>query len=86
MRASSWPSVLLLSLALIACGTDDGVEGESSLPADAAADSLTPQQQRARRDSAVARSGLPGAEGVGRALDASEAARARAQATDTMLD
>jgi len=69
-----------------ACGTDDGVEGESHLPGDAGGDTLTAEQQRARRDSAVAESRLPGAEGVGRALEASDAARERAQATDSLLD
>ena len=81
-----WLPVLTLALAIAACGTDDGVEGESTLPADAVADSLSPAQERARRDSAVARSGLPGAEGVSRALDASDAARARAEASDSLLE
>ena len=76
--------VMVLALALAACGTDDGVEGESALPADAVADSLTPEQQRARRDSAVAGSQLPGAGGVGRAMDAREAANARNAALDSI--
>ena len=73
--------VLVGLLALAGCGTDDGVDGESTLPV---TDSLSAQQQRARRDSAVAGSGLPGAEGVGRALDAAEAANARNEAHDTI--
>ena len=76
--------LLLLTLTLGGCGTDDGVEGESALPADAVRDTVSAARERARRDSAVARSGLPGAGGVGRAMDASEAARERAEATDTM--
>jgi len=78
--------VLVLVMTLAACGTDDGVEGESALPAGAVrtADSLSAEQQRARRDSAVAGSRLPGAAGVGRAMDASEAARARNESMDSI--
>ena len=32
--------VIVLALALAACGTDDGVDGESTLPADAVADTV----------------------------------------------
>lgn len=73
----------MLTLSLAAgCGTDDGVDGESTLPA---TDSLTAEQQRARRDSAVAGSNLPGAAGVGRAMDARDAANARNAEHDTLL-
>lgn len=58
----------------LACG------GGDAAPAEEAADTLTQQQ----RDSLVGASGLPGAGGVRRALDASEAARARAEAHDTV--
>lgn len=73
--------ILALGTVVAACG-DDVPDTEAI---EQPADTLTAQQQRARRDSAVAESGLPGAEGVRRAMDASEAASARARATDTLL-
>jgi hypothetical protein len=79
---------MVLALALAACGTDDGVEGESTLPADAVADTadtLSAAQQTERRQRAVSESGLPGARGIGGALDAAAAADARNAAHDTML-
>ena len=79
------PIIGVLTLAacvgLGACGTDDGVDGATTLPA---ADS-TPSTTRAQRDSAIAGSRLPGAQGVRGAMDASETARVRAEATDTLL-
>ena len=60
--------------------------GEDEAPSAEAMDTSDVRRTRARRDSAVAESGLPGAQGVGRALDASEAARRRAEATDTLLE
>ena len=75
--------LVVLALALTACGD---VEDDAAPEVEAVTDSLTAEQQRARRDSAIAGSRLPGAAGVGRAIDASEAARARAQATDTLLN
>ena len=72
--------LMALALGLAACGTDDGVDGESTLPAD----TLTAEQQRARRDSAVAESRLPGAEGVGRAMDARTMANERNAAHDSL--
>ena len=71
----------LLVLMLFVAACDDETEDAATIPAD----TLSAEQQRARRDSAVAGSNLPGAAGVGRAMDAAEAARARAEATDTML-
>lgn len=75
-------TALLVLLALPGCGTEE----EAATPAAAAVDSLTPEQQRARRDSAIAGSRLPGAGGVGRALDARDAANARSAEHDTLLD
>ena len=79
--------VVMLAL-LAGCGTDDGVEGESGLPADAVADttdSLTAAEQREQRQRAVSESALPGAGGIGRALDAADAADARNAAHDSLL-
>ena len=81
-------AAILISCATLAACDADGTVEEDTPPAAgvAPADSLTAEQQRARRDSAVAGSQLPGAAGVGRAMEAADAARARAEATDTMLD
>lgn len=81
MRMRAGVAVLMLAFAAAGCAGDDETEDAATIPAD----TLTAEQQRARRDSAVAGSNLPGAAGVGRAMDAAEAARARAEATDTML-
>ena len=74
---------LVALVTLPACGTDDGVEGETTLPLDSPA--VTAPSTRAQRDSAIAGSRLPGAGGVRGAMEASESARRRAEATDTML-
>ena len=81
--------VIVLALALAACGTDDGVDGESTLPADAVADTvdtLSAAQQREQRQRAVSESGLPGARGIGGALDAAAAADAHNAAHDSLLE
>jgi len=62
-----------LTLTLSACGTGGG-------EAQTAADTLT----RRQRDSIISTMPLPGAGGVGRALDAQDAARARADALDSI--
>jgi hypothetical protein len=61
---------LLPALALLACSTEP--------PADRA--DMTQRQ----RDSTIAESRLPGAPAVGRALDAADAAAARAAAADSI--
>lgn len=66
-------SLALLSLVL-GCGGGDG-GGEES-----ARDTLTQRQ----KDSLVSTLPVPGAGAVGRALDAADAARARAEAHDTI--
>lgn len=81
MKRPSFAPLLLLALLPIAgCGSEDAA------PAAETIDDSDVRRTRARRDSAIAGSRLPGAEGVGRALDASETARRRAEATDTLLD
>jgi hypothetical protein len=62
-------------LAVAACG-------ESAGDAAAAPDTLT----RRQRDSIVSTMPVPGAGGVGRALDAQDASRERARALDSILD
>ena len=74
---------LAMIASLAACGTDDGVEGETTLPA---ADSAPTPPTRGQRDSAVAASRLPGAGAVGRALDASEAAGRHNAALDSAME
>lgn len=54
--------------------------GQSAGDAESAADTLT----RRQRDSIIATMPLPGSRGVGRALDASDAARARADQLDSI--
>ena len=66
------PCVLLVGLVMAAC-----TSGES-------ADAADPEVTRAQRDSAIAESDLPGAAAVGRAIDASEAARERAARMDSL--
>ena len=83
LRAGSCVLALGLVLVLGACGD---TEDDATPAVEAVTESLTAEQQRARRDTAIAGSRLPGAAGVGRAMDAAEAARVRAEATDTMLD
>ena len=84
MRLRNGVMVLaLVALAVSACGD---TEDDAMPEVEAVVDSLTPQQQRARRDSAVAGSQLPGAAGVGRAMDARDAANARNAEHDTLLN
>lgn len=73
MRAA----VLFLTLACIAAPGCAGGEPDTGA---IRADSITQRQ----RDSAVGASGLPGSGGVRRALDASDAAAARAAAHDSL--
>lgn len=61
-------------LGLWACGQGAG-EGQS-----AAADTLS----RRQKDSIIAEMPIPGARGVGRAIDAADRANARAEAHDTI--
>lgn len=70
-------------VALAACGTDDGVEGETTLPA---ADSVQTPRTRAQRDSAIAASKLPGSGAVGRALESAEAAGRHNAALDSAME
>ena len=44
----------------------------------------TPTKTKAQRDSAVANSGLPGAQGVAKAMKAADSARARQAAIDSI--
>lgn len=70
------PAVLLLALALAGCpgpGPEDRSGNE--------ADTLTREQ----RDSVTATLPIPGARGVGGALDAADAASARAARHDSLL-
>ena len=62
------------SLGIWACGQSAG-------DTESAADTLT----RRQRDSIISTLPIPGAGGVGRALDASDAARARADQLDSIL-
>lgn len=73
MRRASAALVLLIAV-LPAC-TSGGAGGDG-----ASGDSLT----RRQKDSAVAESGLPGAQGVGAAMEASDAARERAARIDSL--
>ena len=66
--------VLVLCLVLAACGGRSGASGA------AARDTLTERQ----RDSILARSRIPGASGVGRALQAADSTNARIRATDSV--
>ncbi len=65
--------VACAALAVWACG-------ESGGDAQSAADTLT----RSQRDSIIADMPIPGAGGVGRALDAADRARERADALDSI--
>lgn len=70
--------LLLVGLAGVpACGGD--AAGDEPLDEPVRAEELT----RRQRDSVIGNSGLPGAQGVRRALDASDAAAARAAAFDS---
>lgn len=62
-------------LAVGACGEGAGDDAQT------AADTLT----RRQRDSLISEMPLPGAGGVGRALDAQDRARERAEALDSIL-
>lgn len=66
--------VLVVCLVLAACGGHSGASGA------AARDTLTERQ----RDSILARSRIPGASGVGRALQAADSTNARIRATDSV--
>ena len=66
----------------MACGTD----AEDGADAAASADTAPATPSRARRDSAVAGSRLPGAGGVRAAMEASEAARRRTEASDSITN
>jgi hypothetical protein len=70
MRVSSFTLVVGL---LVACG---GQSGKSAAPGD----TLTERQ----RDSILARSGIPGAAGVGSAMRAADSTSAHIRATDTV--
>ena len=67
-------AALALSLAALSCGGG----GSDDMAVDR--DTLT----RAQKDSIIAEQPLPGARGVGKALEAAENARERAQAHDTI--
>ena len=69
---------LALALALGALGT--GCNSNSNRQPSVDRDTLT----RRQKDSIIAESPLPGSSVVGKALDASDAAKARAQAHDTI--
>ena len=58
-----------------------GACGDSSGDAQTAVDTLT----RRQRDSLISEMPIPGAGGVGRALDAQDRARQRAEALDSIL-
>jgi hypothetical protein len=64
----------VVCLVLAACGGRSGASGA------AARDTLTERQ----RDSILARSRIPGASGVGRALQAADSTNARIRATDSV--
>lgn len=66
--------LLLLSSGLAACSG-----GETSASAEA-----PPERTRAQKDSLLATLPVPGAQGVGRALDAAGVAAERARAHDTI--
>jgi hypothetical protein len=65
-------ALAVAALVMSACGPSDG-DGQ------VAADTLT----RRQRDSIISTMPIPGARGVGRALDAQDATRARANALDS---
>jgi hypothetical protein len=67
--------VAVLSCSLFACG------GEKADRGALLTDTLTQRQ----RDSIIAKSKLPGAAGVGRALDVADSASLRARAADSLL-
>ncbi len=67
-------------LVVLGCLIIAGCATESDGETEAVTDSLTQQQ----RDSAIGASGLPGAGGVNRALDASRAAEERAARMDSI--
>ena len=67
--------VVVVSVALASCGPQGSERAEG-----ARSDTVT----QAQRDSAVARSGLPGARGVTRAQDVSSAAEQRAAQLDSI--
>lgn len=67
--------ILITSLALVA-----GCTGDSEPDSGPALDSITQRQ----RDSVIGESNLPGARGVRGALEASDAAAARAAAIDSL--
>lgn len=67
-------AVALLGLAVVACPKDSG----KSVPA--GSDTLTTRQ----RDSVIGSSPLPGAQGVRKALELSDSARARASRLDSI--
>lgn len=73
------PLILMLTAtpALVGCG---GEEVEEDVGAEVPVDTITQRP----RDSAVGASGLPGAGGVRRAIDASDAAESRAAAMDSI--
>lgn len=75
MKRGSLPALALL--ALCACGQGDRDGGSATQQAD----TLT----RRQRDSLIATMPVPGASGVGRALDAQDASRERAAALDSIL-
>ena len=64
-------ALALVAGALTACGGSDAEDPAAELT-------------RAQKDSIIAEQPLPGARGVGKALEAAEAARERAQAHDTI--
>ena len=82
MRLPSTILALAFAIAPVA-GCGDAADEEAA--PGAAVDTPTAAQTRARRDSAIAGSRLPGAQGVRGAMEASETARRRAEATDTLL-
>jgi hypothetical protein len=69
------PLLVLAVLVLAGCAPDQD-DGAAATPRDTVS--------QATRDSAVARSGLPGARGVGRAQDAARAAQERATQLDSI--
>jgi hypothetical protein len=74
MSARAW-IVTAAVLGLWACG--QSADGDAT-----AADTLT----RRQRDSIISTMPIPGAGGVGRALDAQDASRDRSRALDSILD
>ena len=68
--------MMLSALACAACG---GQSGKSSA---GGGDTLTERQ----RDSVLAKSRIPGASGVGRAMSAADSTSARARASDSVRD